>query len=57
MYLLIVSLLNGDVKYFGPFKTEDRSKTYAQACERDFDNYARSHIVPLISPFNPGSDL
>lgn len=49
-YLLVVGYPNGDVEYYGPFRTKERAVEYCKAVE-DEGKKTRMHIAPVITPY------
>lgn len=51
MHILVLSFVNGDVNYVGPFPSEYRASLYAASAVLSYgDKLARWFVKPLIVP-------
>ena len=51
MFILIVSYLNGNVEYYGPFPNKERTEAYAKVVDEQLKP-RRWHIAELTIPYN-----
>lgn len=49
-YVLVVSMFNGDVHYFGPFNTKTRAQTWAEDHTKKDTRVARWHVATMSDP-------